>query len=366
MTKTIDLRDMGWIYGKVEGPEDIRRINCIIRDEMLVVETPEQLTDLKKRSDYLCTLTYSPFWKKKFGSMVEKLREVACEENRATVRLANYIAKVRGWDKEYEPWGAEKISIEERLKEIPEEVMKEIQETVLDLTLSPEILEELRRDFCNIRKAMVLAENPEQLQRLKKESDLIVAVTHLPDFRERFADIIDKIEELVKKEEERTIETANIVAEANGWKLEFEPWSENEVHEDETLEQYVQRLLEEEEKAEKYIPTEAKYRQGIVKWIVYYHPKRDRYYAKRVYFPGIVRNIQMEGPSVFENRFGRKVFGVKITYETLVRPAVIRRGNTVIHLPERWIKRTKVVPLPEVAQDVKLVDERPPFAYRIA
>lgn len=366
MTKTINLRDMGRIYGKVEGPEDIRRINCIIRDEMLVVETPEQLTDLKKRSDYLCTLTYSPFWKKKFGSMVEKLREVACEENRATVRLANYIAKVRGWDKEYEPWGAEKISIEERLKEIPEEVMKEIQETVLDLKLSPEILEELRRDFCNIRKAMVLAESPEQLQRLKRESDLIVAVTHLPDFRERFADIIDKIEELVKKEEERTVETANIVAEANGWQLEFEPWSENEVREDETLEQYVQRLLEEEEKAEKYIPTEAKYRQGIVKWIVYYHPKRDRYYAKRVYFPGIVRNIQMEGPGVFENRFGRKVFGVKITYETLVRPAVIRRGNTVIHLPERWIKRTKVVPLPEVAQDVKLVDERPPFAYRIA
>ena len=357
---------MGRIYGKVEGPDDIRRINCIIRDEMLKVQTPEELTDLKKRSDYLCTLTYSPFWKKKFGPTVEQLREVACEENRVTVRLANFVAKVRGWDKEYHPWGEEKISIEERLKQIPEEVMKEIQETVLELKLSPEILEELRKDFCNIRKAMVLASNPEELLRLKRESDLIMAVVQLPDFRERFADIIDKIEELVKKEEERTIETANIVAEANGWQLEFEPWSENEIREDETIEQYVQRLIEEEEKAEKYIPTEAKYRQGIVKWLVYFHPKRNRYYAKRVYFPGIVRNIQVEGPGVFKNRFGREVYGVKITYETLVRPAVIRRGNTVIHLPERWIKRTKVVPLPEVAQDVKLVDERPPFAYRIA
>jgi len=357
---------MGRLYGKVEGPEDIRRINCIIRDEMLAVETPEQLTDLKKRSDYLCTLTYSPFWKKKFGPLIEKMREVACEENRATVRLANYVAKVKGWDKEYEPWGAEKISIEERLKQIPEEVIKEIQETILELELSPEILEELRRSFCNIRKAMVLAETPEQLLKLKRESDLLVATTRLPDFRERFAEVIDKIDELVEREEERTVKTANIVARANGWDLEFERWSESEVREDETLEEYVKRLMEEEEKADRYIPTEAKYKQGVVKWLVYYHPKRKRHYAKRIYFPGTARNITIEGPGIFENRFGRKVYGVKITYETLVGPAVIRKGNAVIRLPERWVKRTKVVPLPEGATDVKLVDERPPFAVRVA
>ncbi len=357
---------MAVIYGKVESPEDIRRINCIIRDEMLNVETPEQLTDLKKRSDYLCTLTYSPFWKKKFGALVEKLREVACEENRVTVRLANFIAKVKNWDKEYHPWGEGKIDIEERLKQIPEEIMKEIQETALDLKLSPEILEDLRKSFCNIRKAMVLAESPEQLERLKNESNLIVAVTHLPDFRERFKDVLDKIDELVEKEEERTVKTANIVAQANGWMLEFEKWTENEVREDETLEQYVERLLQEEEKAEKYIPTEAKYKQGKVMWLVYYHPKRNRYYAKRIYFPGTARNIKMEGPGVFKNKFGREVYGVKITYETLVAPAVIRKGDVVIHLPERWVKREKVVPLPEVAQDVKLVEERPEFAYSIA
>ncbi len=357
---------MGRIYGKVEGADDIRRINCIIRDEMLNVETSEQLTDLKKRSDYLCTLTYSPFWKKKFGALVERLREVACEENRATVRLANYIAKVKGWDKEYHPWGEDKISIEERLKQIPEEVIKEIQEAVVDLKLSPEILEELRRNFCNIRKAMVFVETPEQLERLKKESDLIVALTHTADFKERFSDVLDKIEELVNREEERTVKTANIVAEANGWHEEFERWSENEIREDETLEQYVQRLLEEEEKAERYIPTEAKYKQGTVKWLVYYHPKKDRYYAKRIYFPGTIRNIQMEGPGVFKNRFGREVFGVKITYETLVGPAIIKRGNTVIHLPARWVKRTKVVPISEVAQKVELVDKKPEFAYSIA
>ncbi len=357
---------MAVIYGKVDTPEDIRRINCIIRDEMLNVETPEQLTDLKKRSDYLCTLTYSPFWKKKFGAMVEKLREVACEENRITVRLANFIARVNNWDKEYQPWGAEKLDIEDRLKELPEEIIKEIQETVLELKLSPEILEDIRRSFCNIRKGMILAEYSEQLEFLKNQSNLIVALTHLPDFRERFEDIIDKIDELVEKEEERTVKTANIVAQANGWLMEFEKWSENEVREDETLEQYVERLLKEEEKAEQYIPTEAKYKQGKVMWLVYYHPKKDRYYAKRIYFPGTARNIQMEGPGTFKNKFGREVYGVKITYETLVAPAVIKKDGVLIHLPERWVKRTKVVPIPEAAQDVKLVEEKPEFAYSIA
>ena len=357
---------MAVIYGKVESPEDIRRINCIIRDEMLNVETPEQLTDLKKRSDYLCTLTYSPFWKKKFGSLVEKMREVACEENRVSVRLANFVAKVKGWDKEYHPWGEDKISIEDKLKELPEEIMKEVQEAIVDLELSPEILEDIRKSFCNIRKAMVLAETPEQLEALKRQSNLLVAITHLPDFRERFSDVIDKVDELVQKEEERTVKTANIVAEANGWNIEFARWSQDEMREDESIEQYVQRLMEEEEKAEKYIPTEAKYKEGRVLWLVYYHPKKKRYYAKRIYFPGVSRNIQMEGQGEFVNKFGRKVYGVKITYETLVAPTTIRRGNVVIRLPERWVKRTKVVPLPEVAQEVKLQEERPEFAYSIA
>jgi len=357
---------MAQIYGKVEGPEDIRRINCIIRDEMLEVETPEQLTDLKKRSDYLCTLTYSPFWKKKFGPMIEEMREVACEENRVTVRLANYIAKYKGWDKEYHPWGASKISIEERLKEIPEEVMKEIMETVIDLKLSPEILEELRKNFCDIRKAMVVAEDQETLEKLKRQSDLLVAITRLPDFRERFKDIIDKIDELVEKEQRRTVKLANIIATVKGWQVEFEVWTEDQVREDETIEQYVQRLLEEEEKAEKYIPTEAKYKEGKVLWLVYYHKGRKRYYAKRIYFPGSATDIKIEGPGEFVNRFGRKVWGVKITYKTKVAPATIKIGNRVIRLPERWVERTKVVPLPKEATDIKLVEERPEFAYPVA
>jgi len=87
---------MGRIYdGKVESVEDIKRINCMIRDEMLTVKSAAELTDLKKRSDYLCTLTYSPFWKKKFGDKIEELRDVAIKENRATVKTANYVGEIQ-------------------------------------------------------------------------------------------------------------------------------------------------------------------------------------------------------------------------------------------------------------------------------
>ena len=44
------------IYGEVNTPEDIRRINQEIRREMDGVTSRDQLTELKKRSDYLCTL----------------------------------------------------------------------------------------------------------------------------------------------------------------------------------------------------------------------------------------------------------------------------------------------------------------------
>jgi len=57
--------------------DDIRKINRIIRKEMEKVTTREELTELKKRSDYLCTLTASPSWRKRFGAKVTLLRRVA-------------------------------------------------------------------------------------------------------------------------------------------------------------------------------------------------------------------------------------------------------------------------------------------------
>jgi len=357
---------MGRIYGKVEGPEDIRRINCIIRDEMLEVETEGQLTDLKKRSDYLCTLTYSPFWKKRFGPMIEELREVACEENRVTVRLANYVARYHGWDKTYDPWGKEKISVEERLAELPEEAIKETAETAVSLELKPQILEELRRAFCTIRKAMVVAQNEEELRRLKRASDLLVASTKTISFREHFDELLEAIDELVELEQSRTVKLANIIAEVQGWKVHFEVWTKEEVPPEETVEEYVKRVLEEEEKASRYIPTEAKYKAGRTIWIVYYHKGKKRRYAKRVYVPGYATDFKLEGPGEFETRFGRKVWGVRLVYRSRIAPTTARIRGHVVHLPERWVTRSKVIPLPKEAEDVKLVFERPPEAYDIA
>jgi hypothetical protein len=99
-------KQFGHIYGEVHSAADIQKINRIIRKEMDAVTTREELTELKKRSDYLCTLTHSPSWMKRFGEKVLALRRVAMEENRKTVEHANRVAAKHGWDADYDPWGA--------------------------------------------------------------------------------------------------------------------------------------------------------------------------------------------------------------------------------------------------------------------
>jgi predicted GIY-YIG superfamily endonuclease len=98
-------KEFAHIYGEVNSAEDIRRINRTIRKEMDAVTTREELTELKKRSDYLCTLTYSPSWRKRFGEKASALRSVAMDENRKTVEHANRVAAKHGWDADYDPWG---------------------------------------------------------------------------------------------------------------------------------------------------------------------------------------------------------------------------------------------------------------------
>src|ERR1700687_5305612 len=95
----------GHIYGEVNSIKDIREINRKIRQEMDRATTRPELTELKKRSDYLCTLTFSPAWQKRFGKKVVRLREVAMEENRKTVEHANKVARRRRWAANYDPWG---------------------------------------------------------------------------------------------------------------------------------------------------------------------------------------------------------------------------------------------------------------------
>ncbi|MGE0059086.1 MAG: hypothetical protein AB7P33_16350 [Dehalococcoidia bacterium] len=94
------------LYGEVNSATGIRKIDRMIRADIRSAKSREQVTELKRRSDYLCTLTRSPAWKTRFGSQVDRLLSVAKEENERTVRLANQVAKKKGWDVEYDPWGS--------------------------------------------------------------------------------------------------------------------------------------------------------------------------------------------------------------------------------------------------------------------
>ena len=91
------------IYGSVYSSRDIRTINEKIRDQMARVDRREELTEFKKRSDYLCALAESPPWKEKFGRTIGGVLRVAREENRKTTDLANMLAVRRGWEADYHP-----------------------------------------------------------------------------------------------------------------------------------------------------------------------------------------------------------------------------------------------------------------------
>jgi hypothetical protein len=93
------------IYGEVNSLEDLRRINQEICHQMDTVIKQAQLTELKKRSDYLCTLAKAPSWQEKFGEKIDRVQEVAQEENVKTTQRANVLVKKYGWDTEYHAWG---------------------------------------------------------------------------------------------------------------------------------------------------------------------------------------------------------------------------------------------------------------------
>jgi hypothetical protein len=93
------------IYSGVDSAEDIRTINGKIRGQMERADSREELTELKKRSDYLCALSMAPSWKEKFGSKADDILRVASEENRKSTDAANRMAEGHGWEADYDPWG---------------------------------------------------------------------------------------------------------------------------------------------------------------------------------------------------------------------------------------------------------------------
>ncbi|NPA28540.1 MAG: hypothetical protein GXN91_05825 [Epsilonproteobacteria bacterium] len=353
------------LYSSVNSVEDISRINCMIRDEMLKAQDEAILSELKKRSDALCTLTYTPAWQKKFGSEIEKFQEAALVENRVTTKEANILATYYNFNKEYNPWKKE-VNFEEELKEIPEYIIEEVITSPITLKNDIEILEEIRELFCDVRKAVVLCESEECLSELKKGVDIVALLPYIEKFAMHFDnDLLIKIDDLIIKEKNRTIELINIVADINSWEGYFEVLSDEEL--EEAAKELLERLLQEEQKSETYIPTEAKYKGGAaVLWLTYYHKSRKREYAKRVYFPAEFKIVEVNGPDEFINRYGNRVWGVEIIYKSKVEATTIKIKGRELHLPERWVKRRKVISISKEATNIRLLTQKPKSALDIA
>ena len=352
------------IYSRVEDIKDISRINCIIRDEMLEVEDESHLTELKKRSDYLCTLTFSPFWKKRFKDEIVRFQEAAIIENRVTVKEANIISKYKNFNKEYHPWKKE-IDINKELEKIPQSVIEEISHSAFTLESEIEILEEIRNLFCETRKALVLCEDEVCVKKLKRGIDIVSILPYIESFSKHFEkDLQKEIDELIIKEKNRSVKLINIIFQVNRWDGYFES---NDEESSEDIKEYLEKLLEDEKKSDTYIPTEAKYKgEAKVLWVVYYHPKRKREYAKRVYFPSEFKDLQIKGPGEFINKFGNKIWGLEFRYKSKVAETTIKIRGKKIKLPQRWVERKKVIILPKEAKDIRILDQKPKSAMDIA
>jgi len=109
----------------------------------------------------------------------------------------------------------------------------------------------------------------------------------------------------------------------------------------------------------KYKPTTAKYR-GRTKTLYIYYESRDRVrggkvrwkpHVKRVYISGTVIEIKR---GTFENRFGKRVHGLKIIYENPRRAFTAHRRGKRYKVSKATVKVTKVVELPKDARNVRI------------
>jgi hypothetical protein len=96
---------MAEVFGVIQSEPDITRANEKIREEMNDVKAQTDLTQFKRRSDYICKLAAQPIWRQRFGAQrADGLLQRALAENHTTVVLANKIAKDRAWNIAYGLW----------------------------------------------------------------------------------------------------------------------------------------------------------------------------------------------------------------------------------------------------------------------
>lgn len=95
------------IYDDVTSITDVRDINREIRHLIREANSQDEIEELKKRSDIICALTQAPSWRERFGRKTSKFLRVAREEDERTTRVANSVARRRGFGADYRPWRGE-------------------------------------------------------------------------------------------------------------------------------------------------------------------------------------------------------------------------------------------------------------------
>lgn len=89
-------------YSKVQSASDITRINEMIRTEVTKAKTIDHLNRLRKESQYLYTLSFSPAWKKDLHGKLTKVRDRAENEYTTTTNTINRRLKTLHVNKQFD------------------------------------------------------------------------------------------------------------------------------------------------------------------------------------------------------------------------------------------------------------------------
>ena len=113
----------------------------------------------------------------------------------------------------------------------------------------------------------------------------------------------------------------------------------------------------------KYKPTTAKFK-GRTKTLYIYYESQDKVRGGKVRWKPHVKRVYVSGKLVkwekgtFTNRYGRRVHGLRITYENPRKAFTAQRGRKKYKVSKATVTVTKIVELPEDARNVKIYTRR--------
>lgn len=291
------------IYGDVNSPSNIRAINRQIRAEMDGVRSRQELTELKKRADYLCALAVAPSWKEKFGRKSGEILAIAKEEDRKSTEHANQVARRHGWDADYDPWGGGRNMVTTRRR---------------SSTKSP-----TRRSTRGTTGGSARSRTGNTTRRAT---------------RSRAGSTMRSAARTATRAAGRT--ATRLRSASRG----------------------VMRAA-----GKTYRSSQSRYSGGgKTKYLTYRstQPLRGgrsqmRTRVKRLYFPANARDIKMDVPGTHRRRTGSSTYGVAVNYKSQIGTTTARRGRTTFRISPRWVPRQKIVELPRGATGVRLMDRAP-------